>query len=242
MVKHFSVDWMAQSSSPSTKRHRGDDRPPHRGDDTASPPRPRHVLCVSQPRQPTCYGKDYLQPKAAKSSRGVERTPPDEDAFSSASPARSTSCASPISEISGYSSGYESEAALSECPSGGDSEGGDGGSPLQQRRLRTKFTPEQINRLEKIFTLQHKYLDAGERLKTAQKLNLSETQIRNWFQNRRMKLKREVQDMRAKYFAPALSTVVFPPAFQYHDVAGQRFLYPRHSLPAAVYPSSAPMW
>lgn len=56
-----------------------------------------------------------------------------------------------------------------------------------------------------------------------------------------MKLKREVQDMRAQYFAPALSTVVFPPAFQYYDVAGQRFQYPHHSLPA-MYPSSAPMW
>ncbi|KAG7271446.1 hypothetical protein CRUP_018363 [Coryphaenoides rupestris] len=214
MVKHFSVDWMAQSSSPSTKRH---------GETTAR-------RC-----RPTCYGKDYLQPKAAKSSRSVERTLPDEDAFSSASPARSTSCVSPISEISGYSSGYESEAALSECPSGGDSEGGATG-----RRLRTKFTPEQINRLEKIFTLQHKYLDAGERLKTAQKLNLSETQIRNWFQNRRMKLKREVQDMRAKYFAPALSTVVFPPAFQYHDVAGQRFLYPATRCPLPCTPQAPP--
>lgn len=46
-----------------------------------------------------------------------------------------------------------------------------------QRRVRTKFTPEQINRLEKIFT-KHKYLDAGERVKTAQKLNLTETQVR----------------------------------------------------------------
>lgn len=55
----------------------------------------------------------------------------------------------------------------------GSEEGKDG--PL--RRVRTKFSPEQIGKLEKIFT-KHKYLDAGERVKTAQKLNLSETQVR----------------------------------------------------------------
>jgi hypothetical protein len=80
-----------------------------------------------------------------------------------------------VSEISGYSSGYESEAGLSECPSVEESSEADRDGALQ-RRLRTKFTPEQINKLEKIFN-KHKYLDAGERLKTAQKLNLSETQV-----------------------------------------------------------------
>lgn len=78
-----------------------------------------------------------------------------------------------MSETSGYSSGYESEAASSECLSV------DEGSELEsgpQRRVRTKFSPEQISRLEKIFN-KHKYLDAGERVKTAQKLSLTETQV-----------------------------------------------------------------
>ncbi|CAL8368578.1 unnamed protein product [Gadus morhua 'NCC'] len=47
-----------------------------------------------------------------------------------------------------------------------------------------------------------------------------------------MKLKREVQeDMRAEYFAPALS-----PLIQCHDFAGQRFQYPHHAG-LAMYPS-----
>lgn len=79
-----------------------------------------------------------------------------------------------VSEISGYSSGYESEAASSECPSVDD--GMDAEREGAQRRVRTKFTPEQIQKLEKIFN-KHKYLDAGERAKTALKLNLSETQV-----------------------------------------------------------------
>lgn len=84
------------------------------------------------------------------------------------------------SENSGYSSGYESEAAASECLSIEDGSEGerDGGT---QRRIRTKFTPVQIEKLEKIFS-KHKYLDASERIKTAHKLNLSETQVRRKLQ------------------------------------------------------------
>ena len=80
-----------------------------------------------------------------------------------------------VSETSGYSSGYESEAASSECLS--VDEGSEMEKDAAQRRVRTKFTPEQISKLEKIFN-KHKYLDAGERVKTAQKLNLTETQVR----------------------------------------------------------------
>lgn len=46
----------------------------------------------------------------------------------------------------------------------------------QQRRVRTKFTAEQINKLEKIFS-EHRYLDARERMRTAKKLGLTETQV-----------------------------------------------------------------
>lgn len=74
--------------------------------------------------------------------------------------------------MSGYSSGYESEAAASECPSVEEAE-----RESQRRRARTKFTPEQIDKLEKIFS-KHKYLDAGERMKTARRLGLTETQVR----------------------------------------------------------------
>lgn len=93
--------------------------------------------------------------------------------------------------MSGYSSGYESEAASSECPSEGrcppegPSEGPPEGAEAQkdgpQRRVRTKFSAEQISRLEKIFN-KHKYLEGGERVKTAQKLGLTETQVRRHLQ------------------------------------------------------------
>ena len=68
----------------------------------------------------------------------------------------------------GYTSGSESEV--------GDDSEGEGG---QQRRLRTKFTSEQVGRLEGTFR-KHKYLGAVQRRKIAEKLSLSETQVCLW--------------------------------------------------------------
>ncbi|KAE8590405.1 hypothetical protein XENTR_v10018050 [Xenopus tropicalis] len=114
---------------------------------------------------------------------------------------------------SGYStstdSGYESEASRSSstAPEGdatvslspndtSDEEGKLG------RRLRTAFTSDQISTLEKTFQ-KHRYLGASERRKLAAKLQLSEVQIKTWFQNRRMKYKREIQDGRPDSYHPA---------------------------------------
>ncbi|XP_054456764.1 homeobox protein vent1-like [Anoplopoma fimbria] len=218
MVKYFSVDWLAQSHH----LHMAEDH----GAGTGSGPTCRpHVPCMVQPRPPT-FGKGYLQPKP-KAARPVDS--------SLASPFHPANCASPISEMSGYSSGYESEAASSEGLSGLSVDEGlsvEKDSPL--RRVRTKFSLDQISRLEKIFN-KHKYLDAGERVKTAQKLDLTETQVRTWFQNRRMKLKREFQD----YLAPQIPPVLFQPlVHQYHSVTGQRAHYPATS--PAFYPLPVP--
>ncbi|XP_051503353.1 homeobox protein vent1-like [Myxocyprinus asiaticus] len=216
MVKNFSVDWLAQSFHDSTAREVLEPE--------EKPCRP-HVPCLVQPRPPTSYDKFYLQPKPKISK--VEQKPdatsvPKEKEVTT--PVTPRNCFSPsFSENSGeYSSGYESEAAASECASVED--GPEMEQEGVQRRIRTKFTPEQIDKLEKIFN-KHKYLDAGERVKTAIKLNLSETQVRTWFQNRRMKLKREVQEMSADYLVPALHPVLLP---HIHPV--QYHCYDRHGL------------
>ncbi|XP_035519887.1 ventral homeobox [Morone saxatilis] len=226
MVKYFSVDWLAQShhNTAQTEDHGA-------GTDSAPTCRP-HIPCMVPPRPPT-FGKSYLQPKP-KASKPVEHMESSgRQDTSLCSPLHPTSCASPISEMSGYSSGYESEAASSECLS--VDEGSETEKDGPQRRVRTKFTPDQIDKLEKIFN-KHKYLDAGERVKTAQKLSLTETQVRTWFQNRRMKLKREVQD----YLAPQVPPVMFQPlsAVQYHSMARQPPHYPAPG--PAFYPLPVP--
>ncbi|NWV11874.1 PV1 protein, partial [Ptilonorhynchus violaceus] len=56
---------------------------------------------------------------------------------------------------------------------------------------RTAFSAEQISTLESSFQRQQ-YLGAAERRQLAGRMRLSEVQIKTWFQNRRMKLKRQL--------------------------------------------------
>ncbi|XP_057331489.1 homeobox protein ceh-17-like [Microplitis mediator] len=62
----------------------------------------------------------------------------------------------------------------------------------QQRRARTAFTTEQLNQLERIFC-ENNYLCRTTRINTASKLKLTERQVKVWFQNRRMKLKKTTE-------------------------------------------------
>ena len=56
--------------------------------------------------------------------------------------------------------------------------------PRRPRRRRTTFTQIQLTVLEKKFQCQ-KYLSVAERGTLAERLNLNETQIKTWYQNRR---------------------------------------------------------
>lgn len=71
--------------------------------------------------------------------------------------------------------------------SGGTSSGvGNGGSlSKKQRKARTAFTDHQLQTLEKSFERQ-KYLSVQDRMELAAKLGLSDTQVKTWYQNRRL--------------------------------------------------------
>lgn len=60
----------------------------------------------------------------------------------------------------------------------------------RNKRVRTIFTPEQLEQLEKIFEKQQ-YMVGTERYYLASKLNLSEAQVKVWFQNRRIKWRKQ---------------------------------------------------
>ncbi|KAK3087417.1 hypothetical protein FSP39_005609 [Pinctada imbricata] len=57
-------------------------------------------------------------------------------------------------------------------------------------KARTAFTDHQLNCLEKSFERQ-KYLSVQDRMELASKLNLTDTQVKTWYQNRRTKWKRQ---------------------------------------------------
>ncbi|KAH9495676.1 BarH-like 2 homeobox protein [Bulinus truncatus] len=58
------------------------------------------------------------------------------------------------------------------------------------RKARTAFTDHQLSVLEKTFERQ-KYLSVQDRMELASKLNLTDTQVKTWYQNRRTKWKRQ---------------------------------------------------
>ncbi|XP_059622079.1 homeobox protein B-H2 [Phlebotomus argentipes] len=60
----------------------------------------------------------------------------------------------------------------------------------RKKKARTTFTGRQIFELEKQFELK-KYLSSSERAEMAKLLNVTETQVKIWFQNRRTKWKKQ---------------------------------------------------
>ena len=91
--------------------------------------------------------------------------------------------------------GRKRDKLNSEGGGGGGSGGGGGGSGGtdkhgKPRRARTAFTYEQLVALENKFKTT-RYLSVCERLNLALSLNLTETQVKIWFQNRRTKWKKQ---------------------------------------------------
>ncbi|KAH8250508.1 hypothetical protein KR038_008558, partial [Drosophila bunnanda] len=107
----------------------------------------------------------------------------------------------------GVAAGLLAAAASGADANGGGAGGGTGGggtggyaehklqlskSGRKPRRRRTAFTHAQLAYLERKFRCQ-KYLSVADRSDVAETLNLSETQVKTWYQNRRTKWKRQNQ-------------------------------------------------
>lgn len=96
-------------------------------------------------------------------------------------------------------------------------------SPRPAKRSRAAFTHSQVLELERKFSHQ-KYLSAPERAHLAQNLQLTETQVKIWFQNRRYKTKRRLGGSNLGGLEPGRKVAEPPPAPLLALHGGARYL------------------
>ena len=64
---------------------------------------------------------------------------------------------------------------------------------MRKKKQRPLFSPHQIQTMEREFA-KHRYVTEDKRAQLALEVNLTETQVKTWFQNRRTKWKKEIKD------------------------------------------------
>ncbi|KAM9841306.1 ventrally expressed dharma/bozozok antagonist [Aulostomus maculatus] len=231
MRGHFSIEWMAQSSQ---QRPAGPGAPARPG----APAGPGPVACGTHSESLPGF---YCRPKSESVPEQEQQDTRSSSSTSMNPPQHQTSCRIQEADFSSgteeETSGYESEGghSLSPPPAPADCASSWPPSLPSGRRPRTAFTAEQISSLERAFK-RNAYLGTQDKAELCKRLNLSDKQIRNWFQNRRMKLKRTVQDA----LAHACQANVASQFMHYPELQAYRpGPYPRYHAAAAAAVAAA---
>ncbi|XP_036410541.1 barH-like 2 homeobox protein [Megalops cyprinoides] len=108
------------------------------------------------------------------------------------------------------------------------------------RKARTAFSDNQLNQLERSFERQ-KYLSVQDRMDLAAALNLTDTQVKTWYQNRRTKWKRQTAvglELLAEAGNYSALQRMFPSPYFYHpNLLGSMDSTTAAAAAAAMYSS-----
>ncbi|XP_078497338.1 homeobox protein HMX2 [Lissotriton helveticus] len=113
---------------------------------------------------------------------------------------------------------------------GGDRQGG------SKKKTRTVFSRSQVYQLESTFDMK-RYLSSSERACLASSLQLTETQVKTWFQNRRNKWKRQLSaELEAANMAHASAQTLVGMPLVFRDSSLLRVPVPRSiAFPTPLY-------
>ncbi|KAL8187227.1 UNVERIFIED_CONTAM: Homeobox protein hmx2 [Gekko kuhli] len=123
-------------------------------------------------------------------------------------------------------------------PTSGDRQrdGADRQASSAKKKTRTVFSRSQVYQLESTFDMK-RYLSSSERACLASSLQLTETQVKTWFQNRRNKWKRQLSaELEAANMAHASAQTLVGMPLVFRDNSLLRVPVPRSiAFPAPLY-------